>query len=79
MSSTIDFFIQQNENTTSDKIVNKIKQGEWNDIIKGLCKIDDRCIFLDYIYFKHLASKETYPIILNYIINNIDNILLNQL
>ena len=60
---------------SSEKILAKIQKGEWVDILGGLCYIKEQCIFLDYIYFKHFATKETYNLILNYMIQQIDNVL----
>ena len=60
---------------TSEKIINKIKQGESEFILNGLCTNKNNEIYLDYIFFKHFASVSTYSIILNIIINKINNIL----
>jgi hypothetical protein len=77
MSTKIELF-EKAELLTSDKIICKINKGEWNDIFKGLCNINDNGIVLDYIYFKHFATKSTYNIIINYITANIDTILLKN-
>ena len=53
---------------TPEKIIKKIKSGEWNDILTKLCNSKDDSIFLDHTFFKHFASKETYPILTNYIL-----------
>lgn len=63
------------ETSSSEKIVRKIKQGEWADILNGVCSIKDNFIILDHNYFKYFAAKETYNIILSHAINNIDTIL----
>lgn len=63
------------ETFSSEKIIKKIKSGEWKDIIDGLCNVKDNVIMLDNTYFKHFATKETYNIILLHIITNIDTIL----
>ena len=68
----------ENMDTFSESIVLKIKKGEWEDIFKGLCYINDNSIVLDYKYFKHFAVKETYSLILNYISNQFDNVLTNN-
>ena len=76
MTTSINLFSQNYETNISEKIVSKIKKGEWNDILSGLCNIkDNNSILLDYIYFKHFATKDSYNIIVNYITNNINNIL----
>ena len=62
-------------NCSSEKIVAKIQKGEWVDILGGICYIKEQSIFLDYIYFKHFATKDTYNIILNCMIQKIDSIL----
>ena len=62
-------------NCSSEKILAKIQKGEWVDILGGLCYIKEQCIFLDYIYFKHFATKDTYNIILNFMIQKIDTVL----
>ena len=74
--NTSDFFLET-QLSLSDKILLKIKKGEWTDIMNGLCKINDRFIILDNNYFKYFASKETYGIILTQIVYNIDVILSN--
>jgi hypothetical protein len=61
---------------TPEIIVNKLKKGEWNDILNSLCKVDANSMYLDYIYFKYFATKETYGILTNYIMSHINNILL---
>lgn len=64
------------ENTnSSEKIVENIRNGKWNDILCGLCFIYENQIVLNYKYFKYFATKETYDFILNYITINIDNVL----
>lgn len=63
------------ETLSSEKIITKIKRGEWTDILNGFCNIKDNLVLLDNIYFKHFATKETYNIILSQITNNIDSIL----
>lgn len=68
-------FSEINENSSSEKIIHKVKNGEWRDILNGLCCIKENSIILNYIYFKHIAKDETYNYILNYITNNIDQVL----
>jgi len=74
----MDMFIQNDECNSSEKIISKIKNGEWEYILKCLCVNNGTTIFIDYTYFKHFATKETYNIILNHIINNIDSVLTNH-
>lgn len=77
---SFEIFSENNENNCSEKIQDKIRRGEWKDILNNLCCIKDNTniIILNYIYFKYIASNETYNIILNYITNNIDKVLLNR-
>jgi len=64
------------ESTTSEKILHKMKKGEWTDILNGLCDIRSDSIVLNYNYFKHLAKEETYSYILIHITNIIDRLLM---
>ena len=70
-----DMFSENIENTSSEKIIDKVRNGNWNDIFKGLCCIKENNIVLNYIYFKYIANDETYSYIMNHITNNIDQIL----
>jgi hypothetical protein len=53
----------------------RIQNNHSQDILKNLCFIKDNEIILNYVYFKNLATKDTYNCILTYITNNIDIIL----
>ena len=70
-----DMFSENIENTSSEKIIDKVRNGNWNDIFKGLCCIKENNIVLNYIYFKYIANDETYSYIMNHITNNINQIL----
>jgi sulfatase maturation enzyme AslB (radical SAM superfamily) len=70
-----DIFSENNLNNSSEKIIEKVRNGEWEEILRGLCYIKEKSIILNYIYFRNLANEETYDYILNYIIHNIDNVL----
>lgn len=70
-----DICFENNENSSSEKIIDKVKKGEWCDILNGLCQIKENSVMLNYIYFKNIANVNTYGYILNYITNKIDNIL----
>ena len=78
MELTSNMFIENINSNSSEKILLKIKKGEWNDIYKGLCNITNNSIKMEYLYFKHFATKETYPIIQCMLTNNIDAILLKN-
>ena len=41
MESLNEIFSDNIENNSSEKIVDKIKKGEWDDILKGLCSIKE--------------------------------------
>lgn len=77
MDSINEIFLED-ENNFSDKIKTKMMKGKWNDIFANLCCIKENSIILNYIYFKYIATDDTYGFILNYITNNIDNILLSN-
>lgn len=78
MDLSNEIFSEIIENSSSEKIINKVKNGEWEDILNGLCYIKENSIILNYIYFKYIAKDDTYSYILKYITNNIDNILLTN-
>ena len=71
-------FSENIENSFSEKILYKLNNGKLSDILNGLCCIKENSIILNYIYFKYIAKDETYTCILNYITNNIDNVLLTN-
>lgn len=56
-------------------IVEKIKNQKYDDIFAGLCCIKENSIIMHYSYFKHFAINDTYDIILQFIVSNIENIL----
>lgn len=78
MDLSNEIFSENIENSSSEKILDKIKNGGWKDILNGLCSIKENSIILNYVYFKYIANNETYNHILNYITNNIDNILVTN-
>lgn len=75
MDYSIQLFSNSIENNLSQKIIDNIQNGQWTEILNNLCYIKENTIILDYIYFKHFAHKNTYDIILNYIVHNIDHLL----
>jgi len=75
MSQICEIEYENFETEESSKIIEKIIKGEWNDILNKFCKVIDDKIILNYLYFKHFATKETYQIIINFISNNIDLVL----
>ena len=74
----INSIIENFDNSSSEKIISKIKNGQWQEIYDGLCNIHHENIRIDYLYFKHFASKETYSLIYTLITNKIDSILKNN-
>jgi len=75
---TNNMFSEIEDNNNSEKIIEKIKKGELNDILNKFCFIDKNAIIINYIYFKYLATEQTYSFILIYITNIIDTVLLNN-
>ena len=65
--------VETNENC-ENICIEKIKKSNENEILKKLCYIKEKCLNLNYIYFKYFATKVSYNCILNYIVKNIDNI-----
>lgn len=63
------------ESDESSKIIEKIIQGDFSSILNKLCYINENNIYINYIYFKHLATTNTYSIIQQYVTNYIDIIL----
>ena len=59
----------------SENILSKIKQGDWQFILNGICNIRDNYLIVDCIYIKHFATIQTHQIIIDLISNNIDKVL----
>lgn len=75
MELSNELFLEKDEYNSSEKIINKIQKGELSDILNRLCYINVNDIIIDSIYFKYLASEQTYEYILRFISNVIDNVL----
>ena len=60
---------------TSEQLLHKIINGKWQEVLNYLCRINDNIVIINHKIFKHFATNETYPIISNYVINHLDNIL----
>lgn len=56
-------------------IVEKIKNQKYDEIFGGLCCTKDNSVIMHYEYFKHFAMNDTYDVILQFIVSNIENIL----
>jgi hypothetical protein len=59
----------------SEKIISKIKNGDFTDIFENFIQIEQNNITIHYIYFKHFASNSTYEFLTNLITNKIDPII----
>jgi hypothetical protein len=68
------------EKTTisSKTIIDKIKRGDWDDVLHNLCNIKDNDIIVDYTCFKLVANTSTYDVIIMLVCKNIDNVLLTN-
>jgi hypothetical protein len=64
---------------SSEKIIEKVKNGEIEEILNNLCFVNEtNSIVLNYLYFKYIATKETYKYIMDFIINVIDKCLIHK-
>ena len=60
---------------SSDAIINKIKRGEWDEILGKLCSEKNNYVVIEYPYFKFVATVETYDTIVSIICSHIETIL----
>ena len=51
MEQLNEIFLENNEDNSSEKIIEKIQKGELNDILTKLCFINKNAIIINYIYF----------------------------
>lgn len=63
------------KDTNKHIIIEKIQNKKYDEVFEGLCCIQDNSIIMHYSYFKHFAMNDTYDIILQFIVSNIENIL----
>jgi hypothetical protein len=77
METKLELFRENSEEIKSESeiIISKIKKGQWQFILKGICNVNNNSLVIDYNYFKYFATKETYELITKLITNNIDIIL----
>ena len=61
--------------SNSEKIITKIKNGDFTDIFENFIQIENNQITIHYIYFKHFASNSTYDFLTGLITNKIDPII----
>ena len=62
-------------NNRTEKIMAKIKQGNLQYILNGLCNMKDDVIFIDFKYFKFFAERVTYQLITQVVMNHCDLVL----
>jgi hypothetical protein len=59
---------------TSEKIVTKIRDGNYVSILEQLFRQENDTIVIDYLYFKYIAGQTTYTIITELLLSVIDTI-----
>jgi len=59
---------------TSEKIVRKIREGDYSPILQQLFRQEESTLVIDYLYFKHIAGQTTYSIITDLLIQIVDSI-----
>lgn len=64
------------ENEISQKILQKMKFLQFDEILNELFSLKEDTVYIDYVYFKYLSSKHTYLIITQYLTNILDNVLI---
>lgn len=76
METLNEIFTENMEYNSLETILNKVKNGEWSDILKCICSINKNSLVLNFFYFKHIIKEELiYDSILNYLTNTIDSLL----
>lgn len=71
MSEILKYFNEHN----SDKVRQILNMNNYGEIINGIVKNNNNELLINYSYFKYIASQNTYDIIIQMVLNNIDNIL----
>jgi hypothetical protein len=66
---------ENNQSINLEYILEKVRTNKIDEIFKNICYIENNYIIIDYVYIKHFATNDTYDLILEYILNNIDKIL----
>ena len=59
---------------TSEKIVTKIRDGNYVSILEQLFRQENDTIVIDYLYFKYITGQTTYTIITELLLSVIDTI-----
>jgi len=76
-NNTIADNLRKNE-INKNLLMEKIKNKKYDEIFDGICSINNDCVLINYVYFKHFAANENYDIILHYIVSKIENILIHN-
>jgi hypothetical protein len=66
---------EDNIDITIEYVLEKITTNKIEDIFHNICYIKDNYVIINYIYIKHFANSETYDLILQFMLHNIDLIL----
>jgi hypothetical protein len=59
----------------STKILEKIRLGNFSEVLAGIGHVKDRSIVIDIKYFKYFANQHTYEIIINHLDHIISQLL----
>ena len=79
LKPTTKYFTEYMNNMSEEscKIVDKIIKGDFNYVLNKMCNIQSNNVYIDHLYFKHLATRDTYPIIQQYV-SHLLNTILNE-
>ena len=61
--------------TTNEEMKEFILLKQWDKILNNLCNITNNELYINSTYFKHICTSETYSVVLQHMLNNIDNLL----
>lgn len=82
MSTTDDLYsydiLFSKNHIKTNLIMEKIKQGKFNEILDGYVRINDNGLVLEPKYLKHFACHQTYDLIVNYMDQLIAKLLINS-
>jgi len=62
---------------TNSEMKELILLQQWDKILNNLCSIHNNELYINSMYFKCICTSDTYSIILQHILKNIDNLLTN--
>lgn len=60
---------------TNEEIKELILLKQWDTLLHHLCHTNNNDLYINSSFFKHVCTSETYPVILQHILNNIDFLL----